>query len=755
MRISRSALAGSAAAIAMLCGQPAIAEEPQGQPSWGPHIDFEGRWGGDRNLGEVDLFLPLWQDGRSLLFGDIRTRLDNQGSREGNFGIGYRRMLDNGWNLGGYGFFDLRRTDDDNLFRQATLGVEALSFDWDFRANAYLPLGDTSKSLPSTGSDPYAELQSGTIQVVTPGVTLREEQAMAGFNVEVGRRVPVFPADSGTQLRAYAGFYHFTADGAEDVTGPRLRLELTVNEVPALWPGARLTLGAELQHDDVRDTEGFLLARLRVPLYEVEDRPRLPAPVSPRTHQIRRMTDPIVRDIDIVAQTVTIGQTPEQREFAVDPRTGLPYAAVESFDAATVSEADMRAAVNSMDNSIIILNGDFAVTDPIYMADSQTLIGGGGTMPVQGETSGTIVSFTAPGQTGSVSGNLGLSAITYAGTDGALRNLTIVNHSPTGGSVNGYGNNITIADNHIVSSGRGIFFEASEHGAISGNVVRTTGDGNNGIAIYQSKGVRVSDNIVTTSGENSYGVYFFDHSDDGVVSGNRITTYSSDADGIYFENSDKGVARDNAIATAGEDADGIYFRQSNNGVASDNVITTMGDDADGINFLDSDNGAASDNAIRTSGENAEGVFISVSNSADVTGNSVVTGGANAHGIVLGMSGDGTISGNVIVTQGADSFGIELGPSYSTTIAENRIQTGVATAHGLAIIGEADDLIVRDNTFGPIGEDAISVEDDVSFVPDSSTGNIVSGTIGGATCDIDIGVFATGTVSFTDGTLCYP
>lgn len=319
MGITRSALAGSAAAIAMLCGQPAMATEPTGGPLWGPHIDFEGRWGGDRNLGEADLFLPLWQGGRSLLFGDIHTRLDNQGSREGNFGVGYRRMLDNGWNIGGYGFFDLRRTDDDNLFRQATLGVEALSFDWDFRANAYLPLGDRSKSLPSITSDPYAELSSGTIQVVTPGATLREERAMAGFDVEIGRRVPVFPADSGTQLRAYAGFYHFTADGAEDVTGPRLRLDLTIDEVPALWPGARLTLGAEIQHDDVRDTEGFLLARLRVPLYEVEDRSRLPAPVSPRTHQIRRMTDPIVRDIDIVAQSVVTDETPEQREFAVDP----------------------------------------------------------------------------------------------------------------------------------------------------------------------------------------------------------------------------------------------------------------------------------------------------------------------------------------------------------------------------------------------------------------------------------------------------
>src|SRR5262245_11863723 len=72
------------------------------QDKWGAHIDFEAKPGTRRNLGEADLFMPLWQNGTSLLFGNLRGRLDNEGSHEGNLGLGLRRMLESGWNLGGY-----------------------------------------------------------------------------------------------------------------------------------------------------------------------------------------------------------------------------------------------------------------------------------------------------------------------------------------------------------------------------------------------------------------------------------------------------------------------------------------------------------------------------------------------------------------------------------------------------------------------------------------------------------------------------
>ena len=60
---------------------------------WGPFIDLEGKVGTKRNLGEADLFVPLWENERSMLFGDARFKADDQDSHEGNFGLGFRRTV--------------------------------------------------------------------------------------------------------------------------------------------------------------------------------------------------------------------------------------------------------------------------------------------------------------------------------------------------------------------------------------------------------------------------------------------------------------------------------------------------------------------------------------------------------------------------------------------------------------------------------------------------------------------------------------
>ncbi|HEX5393683.1 MAG TPA: inverse autotransporter beta domain-containing protein, partial [Rhodocyclaceae bacterium] len=111
------------------------------EPKWGTHIDVEAKPGSKRTLGEADLFLPLAQDARTLVFGNLRTRFDNKNGYEGNLGVGVRRMVEDGWNLGAYGYWDHRRSSNGNFFDQATLGAEALGRDWEFRANGYVPVG--------------------------------------------------------------------------------------------------------------------------------------------------------------------------------------------------------------------------------------------------------------------------------------------------------------------------------------------------------------------------------------------------------------------------------------------------------------------------------------------------------------------------------------------------------------------------------------------------------------------------------------
>src|SRR6185503_20046214 len=118
-----------------------------------------------------------------------------------------------------------------------------------------------------------------------------------GFDAEAGWRVPLFDVDGPTQLRLYVGGYRFKDDVAK-LSGPRLRAELTVAELPQLYRGAQLIAGAEVQDDNVRGGQAFFSVRLRIPLGGDKE--------SPRTlnWQERRMTAPVMRDVDIVALVI-------------------------------------------------------------------------------------------------------------------------------------------------------------------------------------------------------------------------------------------------------------------------------------------------------------------------------------------------------------------------------------------------------------------------------------------------------------------
>ncbi len=91
------------------------------QEKWDAHVDITAKPGNDRKIGKLDLFLPLFQDQNSLGFIDIRSVIADDPSEEGNFGFGIRRIIRNGpmgfdSTIGGYGFFDIQSTENNNIF---------------------------------------------------------------------------------------------------------------------------------------------------------------------------------------------------------------------------------------------------------------------------------------------------------------------------------------------------------------------------------------------------------------------------------------------------------------------------------------------------------------------------------------------------------------------------------------------------------------------------------------------------------------
>lgn len=473
------------------------------RPKWGPHIDLEGRAGTKRNLGEADLFIPVLQDADTMLFSSIRSRIDDAGSSEGNFGLGVRQMLEAGWNLGAYAYYDRRRTDTGNYFSQATLGLEALSLDWDLRANAYLPVGARTHTLASVaGGQTSAALVGTTIQVTTSGGLLREERSLSGFDAEVGWRVPVFAADAAQQLRVYAGGYHFTGDNVPDVTGPRFRAEMVFDDVPGLWDGSRFSLGAEWQEDEPRGDQGFLTARLRIPL-QVYGRP-----ASQLTPMERRMADPVVRDIDVVSQTRSVEQ-PATVETATETSGGQVITVLDSGNAYGTDLSDEFTTAGA--NAIVILKGTFNTTATSAVQANQTVMG-----------AGSLTVRTASGRTATLT----TSAATIAGTIGGNSTLTLASSSTARGltisnTVGGVseargvsisGNNATLANNTITANqtaGTGdavaLSVTAGTGISLSNNTVTATVNGGGGsiatvLSVSGGAGVTASSNTLSASG---------------------------------------------------------------------------------------------------------------------------------------------------------------------------------------------------------------------------------------------------------------
>ncbi|WP_077594718.1 inverse autotransporter beta domain-containing protein [Polaromonas sp. A23] len=416
-------------------------------PKWGAHVDFEAKPGSKRSLAESDFFLPIKQTERTLFFGNLRGRFDNQNSREGNLGLGVRHMQEGGWNIGGYGYLDRRKTGNGNFFNQATLGGEALGRDWDFRANAYLPYGQRVRD---AGTASTASL-SGTTVLVSSVTT--QERALRGFDAEVGWRVPLFDVESPRQLRLYIGGYRFS-DVTTRLSGPRLRAEFTVADLPQLWRGAQLVVNAEVQDDNIRGRQTFVALRLRVPLGGEKERPRL-------NWQEQRMTTPVLRDVDIVAPLVARAPV---IETATATANGQPLTILSS---STTTGAALPAAVAAAGaNSTVVLTGTYATTATVALQPGQTLAG---TSPIVVRTpSGATATLTGPGAVINGSFNT-TTGVVRLDSNSTLSGMT-VNSDGGGGSssiaVRAFGNGARILNNTITASVPGSGAGASVSGIL-------------------------------------------------------------------------------------------------------------------------------------------------------------------------------------------------------------------------------------------------------------------------------------------------
>lgn len=484
-----------------VAGVVCFAGEASAVGKWTPYIDFEGRWGSERSHGETNLFLPLFQTDRSLFFGNLRGRFAGEGDNEGSIGGGVRLMLESGWNLGTYGFWDHRRTDLGSTFNQATIGFEAIGQDFEWRANIYQPFGGRTKA---TGENSIGEFVGGGLMVAT---TYQQEHALPGFDVEAGWRLPVFDADDEKQLRVFLAGYRFEEDGMK-VQGARVRGEFSLKPFRE-WDGTQLTFSAGYQNDNARHGQGFLGMRLRVPLGGST------SSSTPLDEQERRMLVPVVRDVDLVTQTASR----TERELATGTADGSTLVAISSADVQGTLLSSVISGAGA--NSTVAIAGDFDGVQLIELLPGQTVIGAG-TLGVS-LSGGRTINVVLPGATitGAVSGNHGLvemadystlqgMTVRHIHNAGFSNPIAVLADGVTGARIL----NNTIYTESSSGSAFGVRLERSTNITVGGNSISSK---HNDITAYalalqfvDSSGMAYENTLKASGGAFNYAVHFVD-----------------------------------------------------------------------------------------------------------------------------------------------------------------------------------------------------------------------------------------------------
>lgn len=196
-------------------------------PRFGAGYTSDG--GSYSRLGRLEAFVPLWQDlGELISFVEGRLVFGEDEAFGSSLLLGYRRYSDRDNRVrGGYIGLDARDTGNSDFYQLGT-GYESLGEDWDFRFNAYVPLGDRSNTLNDISIDTGYQVTSGFLGNQFVLSSQREQQrlfqrevALGGFDAEAGYRLLQW---NDGDLRSFGGIYLYGAPDLATYLGWRLRL---------------------------------------------------------------------------------------------------------------------------------------------------------------------------------------------------------------------------------------------------------------------------------------------------------------------------------------------------------------------------------------------------------------------------------------------------------------------------------------------------------------------------------------------------
>lgn len=239
-----------------------------------------------RDIGRLGLLFPFWQHESAVAYFTAIGMKDTKHSIEGNFGVGLRKIINNSYILGTYGFYDVRNTPNNNNLHQITMGAEYLTHNFETRLNLYVPINE--KILSATEIYDISYDPKFTRTKVGKSAIENVEKGLIGVDVEVGGSLPAH-----TNLSAYIAYYYFDAKDAKAVYGPRARAKYTLAD----W----LSLEYEASFDSKRKFISSIGINLN---WRFGAKNSLGKQIKlSRIEQ--KMTQLPVRDVDIVSQVLT------------------------------------------------------------------------------------------------------------------------------------------------------------------------------------------------------------------------------------------------------------------------------------------------------------------------------------------------------------------------------------------------------------------------------------------------------------------
>lgn len=604
-------------------------------------------------------FVPS-SDDEKILFLDGRMVFGNDLSVSGlgyNFGVGARSFSERLNAVRGINVFADRRQTALERYHQVGFGLELLGEKWEMRSNAYFPYGvdrtvTSSQVALRPGTSP--QFRDQFISVETLGTFQTFEQALKGFDLEIGRRFTRLTENNEDWLiRGYLGGYYYDNTDLRDFPGISGRISANYRDA--------LETNITVQNDRYFGTQaGFSLTLYVDPLiYRNQDyhahtqdvRNHMARPVE------RKQLITIVRDSAIIGPPVPLDLT--------SPTTNSPLTVTH------IDSNDAGSNAGTFENPFQTLaDAAGSTTDLVYVHSASSFDGEGYALaPNQrflGE--GDNVAFTID------TNEFGTIALPV-GNDLSLAR-PVINNSPV--------NAITLASNTQVSNfditnatQSSLFGDGANNSVVE--FVTASNSGGPAISLNDST-VAIYDSMFSTMTADAHGA-FISGSSNVLMDNVQLMTMADDAVGLRAQ--DTSIVRffNSQIGTDGLDAYGVYLLGSSDFTIDNSDITTLQARSTGLRAEDlSSADILNGTIISTMGLGGVGVAAADNSLVSIVSSRVTTQGDESQG-VFGVQS--ISAGSVITTNGLNSYAVAAG-IRPTEIYNSIIRTFGAGANAVQV-----------------------------------------------------------------------